>query len=641
MSKKKIILLLFALAAMRPAIARPGDTLHVTSHNKITVVTDPARGNNPYARWAVFPAANTPVRKIVMHVKFGCPDSMRCADWDYSDRISIKRKGGVHGAMQDYELGRMLTPYGGAFGKDWSFDFEVDVTDFSLLLRDSVEIEYNHSGWEPNTDRGWAITVSFEIIKGKPSSEAVSIQKIYDADFLYGDSAHSIEEKLLPVSFVPNAGASFARLRVIQTGHGMNQPDGCAEFCNKWRELWYDGKLVEKKSIWKKCGDNPLYPQAGTWLIDRGYWCPGNLMQPDLYTLPLAERTHTIDLNMQPYLSKKDRANIVISAYLVQYKKNAVVNDAAIEEIMVPSSKSAYKRINPAGSHPQVSIKNTGSNTLKSLLIEYGSTGFKKEQYKWTGLLASHQIANITLPGNIYSKNGANTFSVRILKTNNGKDGYAADNVLTVPFTAAPVHDSLLVFYLLTNNQPGHNAYFLKNSQGSIIARRELGTLKANTPYRDSFRLAPGAYQLALTDSAGDGLEFWFNGRGGRGLARLLNGKGELLKAFESDFGMGWEYNFVVGAQPDEIDTEQLAIGLSPTRTKDKTTLDYFSNKEQDVLVRLVTDPGGETVEEHRYSKLKEGVFSYDLSRYPKGRFYLKVIIDGVEHFNKRIRFKE
>ncbi len=46
----------------------------------------------------------------------------------------------VNEASQDYELARMLTPYGGAFAKSWQFGWEVDVTDFSLLLRDSVEI---------------------------------------------------------------------------------------------------------------------------------------------------------------------------------------------------------------------------------------------------------------------------------------------------------------------------------------------------------------------------------------------------------------------------------------------------------------------------------------------------------------------
>lgn len=44
------------------------DTLHVITHNKETVVTDPAKGFNYYNRWGVFPDKNVSIRKIVLHV---------------------------------------------------------------------------------------------------------------------------------------------------------------------------------------------------------------------------------------------------------------------------------------------------------------------------------------------------------------------------------------------------------------------------------------------------------------------------------------------------------------------------------------------------------------------------------------------
>ncbi len=624
------------------------ETLHVITHNKETVVTNPATGEKSYRRWGVFPAANVPVRKIIMHVKFGCPDTMRCADWDYLDRITIRRKGGVKGASQDYEIGRMLTPYGGAFGKDWHFEWALDVTDFSLLLRDSVEIDYNHTGYEPNNDRGWAITVDFEVTKGKPAYNPIAIQKIYDAHFQYGDSLRSIEKTLAPVSFSPHAKAQFARLRLVQTGHGMDKPDGCAEFCNKYRELWYDGKLLEKKDIWEKCGDNPLYPQAGTWLIDRAYWCPGNLMQPDFFNLAVKKGTiHTIDVNMEDYVSPSPSAVWVITAYLIQYEKSQNALDVAVEDVVVPSSKTRYKRQNPAGANPKIVVKNEGSADIQRLTIQYGTVGFDKKTYNWTGQLSPLQSTIIELPHTIDFKGGGNMFQVALLNPNSGKDAYPSDNTLAVEFDAPPVHDSLMVFYFLTNNQPEHNAYYLKNSTGKIISEKKPGALQANAAYRDTFRLAPGAYEFTLLDTAGNGLEFWFNSKGGRGVARLLNDKGEMLKAVESDFGSIWTYHFVVGDTPNPI-TSTYSIGLFPTRTKDKTTLDYFSNKPEEVIVRLVTDsPSAKTiadntiVEEHHYTQLKEGIFTYDLKRYPKGRFYLKVIVNGEEKFNKRIRYNE
>lgn len=621
--------------------AAPVDTLHVITHNKQTIVTDPSKGFHLYKAWGVFPKENIPVRKIVLHVTFACPDGMRCADWDYNDHITLRRKGGVNGTSQDYEIARMLTPYGGAFGKDWRFKWEVDVTDFSLLLRDSVEVEYNHTGYEPNEDRGWSVTVDFEIIKGQPAWQPISIQKIYDGFYRYGDSTNNIENALKPIVFNTVNHADFARLRMVQTGHGMDEPDGCGEFCNKYREIWYDGKLIDTRNIWKPCGNNPLYPQAGTWIYDRANWCPGTLMQPDIYDLKVKGlQQHTIDVNMQPYIAKKPSADENITAYLIQYKKAASTNDVAIEEIINPSLKDIYKRQNPSAIQPQIIVRNMGGAIVKGMDIRYGTRGFDTKTYRWKGELSPAAITTIILPRVIVSKEGLNDFEVELIKPNGKKDGYIADNQLTSRFQSVPKQDSILIVHLMTNHQPSQNSYIVKNSDGKVIRERVFGSLKADTIYRDTLVVPKGYYQFTMLDSAGNGLEFWANRRGGRGVVRLLNEKGQMIKDFESDFGSSLQYEFEVG-QPVTPITAQTSFGLYPTRTNDKTTFDYYANFPQEVVVQLITDPGDTIVEEHIYHQLKEGLFTYDLSRFPKGRFYLKVLINGKEEFKKRIRLKE
>jgi hypothetical protein len=112
------IILLTALLVFTKSSLFAADTLHVVTYNKATIVTDPIKGYKIYKRWGQFPSAVVPIRKIIMHVNFGCPDSMRCGEWDYSDRINIARTGGQDGKVQDFEIGRMLTPYGGNFNKN-------------------------------------------------------------------------------------------------------------------------------------------------------------------------------------------------------------------------------------------------------------------------------------------------------------------------------------------------------------------------------------------------------------------------------------------------------------------------------------------------------------------------------------------
>lgn len=620
--------------------AQEANKLHVLTHDKITVVTDPSKGENKYKAWGRFPSAGEAIRQIKLKVTFGCPDTLRCADWDYKDHITLRRKGGVNGASQDYEIARMLTPYGGAFAKSWQFAWEVDVTDFSLLLRDSVEIEYNHTGWEPANDRGWKVTLDFEVTKGTPAWQPLSIQKIYDGTYRYGDSSNSIENALQPVIFKTANGAQFARLRMVQTGHGMDRPDGCGEFCNKYRELWYDGKLIDKKDLWMECGDNPLYPQAGTWIYDRANWCPGILMQPDVYDLPVNAAQHTIDVNMQPYKATNPSADEVLSAYLVQYKKGAAKLDVAVTDVISPSDKDAYQRLNPTLLQPQVVIKNYGSEVVSRMTIRYGTRGFAKRIFQWKGSLPPGKETVTTLPGVVDAKGRTGIFEVELLKPNGKKDAYAADNKYTSAFTNVPVQDSVLIVYLQTNNQPAQTSYTLTNSAGSFMRERAFNTLQANTLYRDTIPLPVGDYLFVLRDSADNGLEFWANPRGGRGKARLLNSKGQMVKDFESDFGSFVQHQFNVGAPVTDIEP-QTSFGLYPTRTNDKTTFDFYSNFPENIVVQLVTDPGDKVVEEHKYYDLQEGVFTYDLGRFPKGRFYLRVLMNGEEKFKKRIRLKE
>lgn len=633
---KQFFFIFFLLQAF---MANAADTLHVITHNKETIVTNPAKGENEYLRWGVFPSADMPVRKIILHVKFGCPDTMRCADWDYLDFISIKRIGGANGENKDFEIGRMLTPYGGAFNKDWKFDWELDITDFSLLLRDSVEISYNHTGWENNKDRGWLVTLDFEIIKGKPIAEPISIQKIYGGAYKYGDEKESIEKLLAPVHFAKAKDASFAKLKISQTGHGANKGDACGEFCSKNREIVFNGNTIDTRPMWKKCGDNPLYPQAGTWLFDRANWCPGYLQIPDDYVLPL-QNENTVDVNMEPYAVKETEAVENTAAYIIQYKKAATKNDVSILDIVAPTDKKQFLRKNPACKNAVIIIKNNGKNNLTSLNITYGTKGFAEKKYQWKGNLAFNQQTEIALPGEIDAAKGSNYFTVTLSQPGKKKDEFEADNKMASRFNKAPVHGNDLVLVFKTNHQPQHNAYSIKNAEGKVLYHHSFDSTDKNKLFRDTLKLGAGCYELLVEDSAGDGLEFWANSRGGRGYCRLQDTKGNLLKPFESDFGSSIYYSFSVSEdekQWSEKNTET-AIGLYPTRTTGSTVLDYFSGKEEDVTVQIITDEGSQLIEEHHYKKLKEGSFNYDLSYRPAQRYYLKVFVGSELIFNKRIR---
>ncbi|HEX5024770.1 MAG TPA: peptide-N-glycosidase F-related protein [Agriterribacter sp.] len=628
-------LLLFLLASVVCFAQKPKVT-HVVTHNRATIICDQKKGEKSFPAWGVFPSEEYPVRKITMNVTLGSPDSLNTAHWDYLDHIILRRKGGVNGASPAYELGRMLTPYGSIYNKGWSWKWQVDVSDFAPFLRDSVEIEYVHTGYEDSTV-GWALTIDFEILSGPPVVVPLGITSLWNKGYKYGDPNAKIEDSLLPVSYESIRGAAINRIRIQHTGHGMDRPKGCSEFCSRWRDIKMDGKTVDHRDMWKDCGGNPLYPQGGTWIYDRAYWCPGDLQEPDIIDVRTKPGKHQVALEMEPYTATANiQAVENISAYLFHYSKPTQKTDVAVDRIMVPSEEQRFSRLNPANFTPRLVIRNLGSENLHALTITYGTGGFQKKTWQWKGNLAFNEVAEVVLPGGIDANKGQNTFTVLLAKPNGRKDGWMGDNELATSFVAPEKYPAEFVLQLLTNNRPKDNHVFMIDDKLDTVFHKTPGDLEPNTLYTDTFRLKAGNYDLCLTDSAGDGLEFWAEPKNGDGNLRMFDLKGNLIHAFESDCGNGEKLSFI--ASPGFVmDTTQpkFAFSLYPRLITDKTALHVVSNTTSQMQVLITVD--GTVWQKHEYTGIKHADFSYDLGHLPTGRIIVEVLMDGVSRFKGRI----
>lgn len=632
----KSILTLFCLILCFRAMAQKPEISHVVTHNRSTIICDPVTAANPYPAWGVFPKQDASIRKVTMHVTLGSPDSINTAHWDYLDHIILRRKGGAHGPEINYELGRMLTPYGSIYNKGWSWKWQVDVTDFAPLLRDSVEIVYVHTGYEDKTV-GWALTIDFEILSGPPIVTPLGITPLWNKAYKYGDPNEKIEEHLLPINYESKNGAALSRIRIQHTGHGMDKPRGCSEFCSRWREISLDGKTVDKRDMWKKCGDNPLYPQGGTWIYDRAYWCPGDLQTPDIIDVFTKPGKHQVSLMMEPYTATGNiQANENISAFLFHYSAPKQKTDVAVESILVPSDEQRYFRLNPASSGPRISFRNLGSEPIRSLTISYGTEGFPTKTYHWKGNLPFNQVADIILPGEIQEKDGKNVFRVTLNQPNGKKDAWTGDNKMETTFTAPPKFPAEFVLQLLTNKHPEDNSVYLVNAQKDTVYQKTASQLAAETVYTDTIRLSAGNHSLRLIDTAGNGLQFWAQPQKGDGHLRLFDMKGNLIHAFESDCGSGEMFSFkaIPGFEMDTT-VARHAFSLYPRSVIDKTELNVVSNKLSDMTVQITVD--GVIWQKHEYKAVKNALFSYDLKHLPKGRIVLEAFMNGKSQFKGRI----
>ena len=547
----KLIFTLFTIALSAISL-HAGDTTKVSSHSKVVIKTNPSAGVTEYPSKVKFPADSVSYRKVYMYLEFGCAPGLRCGEWDYGNHI-YARKNGVR-----YELARYITPYGFYWNssQNWKHGWYFDLTDFSDLLHDSLEIIYQHSGYEGNTDRGWTVTMDYFMVAGEAARIPMGLINMHRVNAPYGNDNSPFSSAVKPVSFVMPKGADAVDFKIIQTGHGMDKQENCSEFCSKKRTVTLDANTVSEKNVWREdCGLNSLFPQAGTWIYDRANWCPGApVMADDIYLNINDTNTHTFSLNMEAYSNTAGgSANYDVTTYALFFKDNRKQVDAAIEDIISPSTHFDYLRLNPTCGAPIISVRNMGKDTLTRLEFEYGKLGGALQKIWVPCNIAPFTNQKVTLEA-IYNWSGAgNNFVARITKVNDQVDQYPADNTMVSKITNSVVFPTKIIIVLKTNNAPSENYYTLKDAKGKVI--RNKNNFAANTIYRDTVYLDNNVcYTFEMMDDGTapsnnplnrDGLDWWANTADGTGYIQIRNGNNNsMLKNFGADFGTKQMINF-------------------------------------------------------------------------------------------------
>lgn len=637
----KILFITFLLViCTHPAFSQEKKVISVTSHDKALMITDPERGWNTDTRWTQFPAKDTPYRKIIAYITLSCPEGKDCGHWDYLDYVVVRRQGSVNNPPLDMEIVRILTPYGAGLDSTWQFTWKQDVTDWGYLLRDSVLIEYRHTGYE-NTNWGWLVTVRFEITTGTPVMDFVEMQKLWnldDASFAYGNSEKPFDSAVTPKTLKTPTEANMINLRIMQTGHGCDEPDCCSEFCDKWREIFVDQKEIDHKQMFILCGNNPLFPQSGTWIYSRGNWCPGSLSIPDIYTIPAKQPQQTFDLRMQSYTATKPQGGWNINAYAFYYKTPNQKIDVGMEDILAPSSFDSYSRFNPVCGNPHIKIKNNGSEALTKVTIEYGIQGMKKQVYTWKGHLKFMEITDIMLPPlQAYSsENGI--FEVVLKQPNGKKDAYAEDNMMQSAWQPAPVYTEEIIVEFKTNKDSTGTSWFLYDISGKTIAQREAdSTLRASTIYRDTLHLPKNnCYQLQVLDNKNDGLNFWAHEKeSGYGYIRLLDTNRRVLKYFNSDFGTSIIHSFTTNEEHTQY-AKSFARSAQFAVT-DNAFIDLVLDKPQTVTVNI-RDLKGNILLENRVHHCQTQILPVNVSFLSEGLYQIEVFTEEGKIYGYYIR---
>ncbi|MDP2174479.1 MAG: peptide-N-glycosidase F-related protein [Bacteroidota bacterium] len=534
------------------------DTIKVNTHQKVVIKTNPAVGHTYYESWGVFPEKDVSYRKVYLYLEFGCAPGLKCGEWDYLNHLYIGKVGGKNGDSLHYELARFITPYGFYWNssQNWKHGWYFDVTDFSELLHDSVQILYKHTGYEANNDRGWTVTLDFNFIKGEPARIPQGYKRFFEVNAPYGNSNSPFKSFVPDQTFQVPSQADYTNIKVIQTGHGMDKQENCSEFCSKKRILKLDGTVISEKNVWRDdCGFNSLFPQAGTWVYDRAGWCPGAPVLPDdIYLKTPTGKDYNFSLNMQEYENLAGgSANYYISAYAFYFKNNQKKFDVDLESILSPSTEYENLRLNPTCGAPIIRVKNMGTETVTALDFEYGNVGGVVQKIWVPCMIKPFESQVLNLEAYYHWANVGSDFFVKITKVNGQEDEYQKDNIAYSKIVNSAVLPNQFVIVFKTNNAPSENSYTLKDAQGKVI--RNQTQFLPNTIYRDTVFLENNkCYTFEFSDEGSppsnnalnkDGLDWWANTADGSGYIQFRRmGNNTMLKNFNSDFGTKHVFNF-------------------------------------------------------------------------------------------------
>jgi len=628
--KKYFYLLMAAAGICFSAKAAPGDTTWVYANNvKLT-------GYGNYDSSITFPSTGKTYRSIYMIFTLGkymcagynpalpgtgAGETGWCGDWDYTVQNYLITPRG-----QTFELGRFITPYANALSPrtPWTATqtYVYDITDYAPVLHDSALMRIAFSGYSG----GFTGNIVFMFIEGTPDRDVTGLNRVWGGSFGYGDTsghgANWIDVHFPTVNNIAPEFTQSATLKFTVTGHGSDG-NGCCEFMSHNYQVLLNGSTIANTAIWRNtCGINELYPQSGTWLYDRGNWCPGAIVYSNFHNLPgiTAGTEYSLGLTFDPYVGG---GSYTTEATLFYYGGMKKTLDASIDQIISPTNDGNYFRENPICGSPVIHIKNRGSATINSVTFQYGISDTATKTYTWTGTLSTFEETDVTLPPLSQLNNIAGDttidfkFTAKIISVNNSPDADPTNNSMTSYFMAAPLWPSSFKVLFYTNNEaitanPAicETSWLIYDMNNNIVAQRTNADI--SKLYTDTIKLGTGYYRLQIYDSSCDGLQWWVNAASGNGITagyiNVENLKRVLIPmkgynysgSYNNDFGCGFtQYFYTIDTSEgvSNISESSLAIEAYPNPAQNMvnvniTGLQQVSGRLQviDALGRVVSE---------------------------------------------------
>ena len=239
--------------------------------------------------------------RMEIEVQQACPNAEageagNCGAWDYLAYLFVED------APDSWaQLGRFITSY------HRETNWVVDASALLPLLAEGGAQSFRWSfapSWNTQPTRTW-INLRLWNDGGAQAQELTPLWTggAWNANY---NTNHA------PLSVAIPSDATRVELFAIITGHGMDAPYNCAEFCGHRHVFTINGQSWEKthEAVGDDQGciaekDHGMTPnQWGTWWLGRGGWCPGEQVEPFIVDLTeVSIPGTTAELSYEMYLN--------------------------------------------------------------------------------------------------------------------------------------------------------------------------------------------------------------------------------------------------------------------------------------------------------------------------------------------------
>jgi hypothetical protein len=376
----------------------------------------------------------------------------------------------------------------------------------------------------------------------------------------------------------------------------------------------------------------------------------------DLANITSSNSTFTVDVDMQPYVGSGSLGGYNFVTQLINYSQPNFSKDVSIEDIVSPTKDANYYRENPACSSPVIKIKNTGTDTIREVVFNYGLRGGTPLTYTWTGgAIGFLQDSLITFPAStaILSGTTSSIFDVSVVSVNGTSgDQNTFNNIYSSATTPVPIYPQNFVVKMFTNKSTDPNTGFnettwtLYDQNGLIVAQRN--NLANASGYIDTLQnLYPGCYKFSIDDGGCDGFQWWnyvnYTPNPGNGSLRFdqINANNTIVN-FSGDFGCNYTTNFIIiDEHPNytgiktNVNNPNL-VEVYPNPASDVAYIKLDLNKNQNLSYKIM-DVNGKIVRQKALSRVTAAYEPVDTGDLSSGVYFVTVELQDKSLITKKL----